>query len=81
MEAGTSEEVADTGQVRKDASPNQGSSDGGEEKWPDSGCIFIFYFIFCQSLPEDLFFSILTTFKNRSQNGVTLISMRETLRK
>lgn len=68
-------------QVGKDASPNQGSSDGGDEKWPHSGCIFIYLFIFCQSLPEDIIFSILTTFRDRSQNGVTLISIRETRRK
>lgn len=64
--------VSDTGQVGKDAGSNQSSSDRGEEKWPDSGCIFI---IFCQSLPEDLFYPVLTTFKDRSQNGVTLISI------
>lgn len=45
MEVGTSEEVADTVQVDKDASPDPGSSDGGEEKGSDSGCIFIFYFL------------------------------------
>lgn len=38
VEAGTSEEVTTMVQEGSDASSDQGDSNGGDEKWSDSGC-------------------------------------------